>query len=177
MTKHRTPEPKLPTYRAAAAVLEREPGGIPAELGWTVVRAAIVAPGFLLVGVRGWKVVWGALLSSSLVTAVVLARLYGARQRGLGAKAKALADGGDHGRVFPMAKKKKRRQRRNLGLAACSTETLFMQTGIDMVRKGRAVCSAVGRRSLERAQAAAGRGDCVGARQLYRAAMRACPAR
>jgi hypothetical protein len=80
-------EPRLPSYRAAAAVLEQRPGGIPAEICWTVARAAIITPGFLAVGVRGWKVVWGALLSSAVITGVVLVRIYGARQRGLGLKA------------------------------------------------------------------------------------------
>lgn len=52
-----------------------------------------------------------------------------------------------------------------------------MQRGIDMVEQGVRTCSAVGRRSLNRAVAAMKRGDCKAAVQLYRSAMNACPPR
>lgn len=69
----------LPTYRTCAAVLERKNDSGLALAGWTVARAALVMPGFLLVGNDLKRSVVGSLIVSSAMSALVLFRVFNAK--------------------------------------------------------------------------------------------------
>jgi len=71
-------EPKLPTYRTVADVLERKNGSGIRLAGWTVARTCLIMPGMLAVGVSPQKAFIGSLLSSSLISVLTLVRIYNA---------------------------------------------------------------------------------------------------
>lgn len=71
-------KPTLPTYQTIAATLEGKTGSGVALLGWTIARAALIAPPFMLVGVEPKKALGGALLASSLISVFAMARIYNA---------------------------------------------------------------------------------------------------
>lgn len=75
MSEHK---PTLPTYQTIAATLEGKTGSGLALLGWTIARAALIAPPFMLVGVEPKKAVAGGLLASSLISVFAMARIYNA---------------------------------------------------------------------------------------------------
>ena len=71
-------KPTLPTYQTIAATLEGKTGSGLALLGWTIARAALIAPPFMLIGVEPKRAVAGAVLASSLISAFAMARIYNA---------------------------------------------------------------------------------------------------
>lgn len=71
----------LPSSESVNAVLRGEPGGWTKVLVSTTLRALLVAPGMAMVGVRGWKLPAGALLSSATIT-FFLFIFYGAKVDG-----------------------------------------------------------------------------------------------
>jgi hypothetical protein len=71
-------EPKLPTYRTIADVLEKKNGSGIRLAGWTVARTFLIMPGMLAVGVSPKKAFVGSILSSSLISMLALIRIYNA---------------------------------------------------------------------------------------------------
>jgi len=71
-------EPKLPTYKTVAEVLERKNGSGIRLVGWTVARTFLIMPGVLAVGVDPKKAFVGSLISSSLISVLTLVRIYNA---------------------------------------------------------------------------------------------------
>lgn len=71
-------EPKLPTYRTVADVLERKNGAGIRLAGWTVARTFLIMPGMLAVGIDPKKAFIGSMLSSSLISVLTLVRIYNA---------------------------------------------------------------------------------------------------
>jgi hypothetical protein len=71
-------EPKLPTYRTIADVLEKKNGSGVRLAGWTVARTFLIMPGLLAVGVSPKKAFLGSMLSSSLISVLALVRIYNA---------------------------------------------------------------------------------------------------
>lgn len=76
-------QPKLPTYRTAARVLEGEKGSGMALAGWTVARAFLIAPPFMIVGVPVRQAFAGAAFASTLISVLTLARVFNARETGM----------------------------------------------------------------------------------------------
>jgi hypothetical protein len=74
-------EPKLPTYRDGAALVESENGSGWRMVGWTVARSALIAVPMLAIGVRTDKAITGSLLASTAMTALALWRINGAIER------------------------------------------------------------------------------------------------
>ena len=65
---------RYPTYAAARRVVNGDLTA-PAEfIGWTTLRALLIMPGFALVGVRGKPLIFGALLSSTMISTFALYR-------------------------------------------------------------------------------------------------------
>jgi hypothetical protein len=83
------PPPALPTYVNAAGVLENRTGSGLKLAGWTVLRTALIAPPFLLVGVPAKKAFGGAALASVLISSLTLLRIFNGGQALAGAKAAA----------------------------------------------------------------------------------------
>jgi len=73
----------LPTYRTAAAVLERDKGSGLRLAGWTVARTIMIAPPMMIVGCTAKQAFLGAALSSLLISTFTLLRIFDARQTGL----------------------------------------------------------------------------------------------
>lgn len=65
-----------PSSYAIADALEGVPGAWPRVAGLTAIRAAVIAPGIYLAGIRGWKNPSGAILGSVAITTYLFA-LYG----------------------------------------------------------------------------------------------------
>src|SRR5690606_25517831 len=74
---------RLPTYRTAAAVLERDKGSGIRLLGWTVARTILIGPHMMLVGVPAKQAFLGAALASATISIFTMLRLFDARQTGL----------------------------------------------------------------------------------------------
>lgn len=60
--------PRTPTYRSAARVLERRNGEGMRLVGWTLMRTALILPGFMIAGVPMRKAIAGSLISSALIS-------------------------------------------------------------------------------------------------------------
>lgn len=73
----------LPTYRTAAAVLERKTGSGVKLLGWTVARTVLIAPPMQLVGIPAKQAWLGAGLASGLISMLTLLRIFNGRNSGL----------------------------------------------------------------------------------------------
>lgn len=67
--------PQLPTYREAAAVLERQTGAGAKLVGWTAARAALIALPMRAVGARWNHAILGSLLASVLISGIAVARI------------------------------------------------------------------------------------------------------
>jgi hypothetical protein len=76
-------EARLPTYKTAAQVLERDKGSGVRLLGWTVARTILIGPPMMAVGVEPKKAFMGAALASGLISLFTLLRLFDARATGL----------------------------------------------------------------------------------------------
>lgn len=86
---------RLPTYKTAAEVLERDKGAGVRLLGWTVARTILIGPPMMLVGVPAKQAFLGAGLASSMISLFTLLRLFDARNTGLaGLKTKPRRVGG-----------------------------------------------------------------------------------
>ena len=70
--------PSLPTYQSVANFLEKKNGSGIRLLGWTLLRTALIAPPFILVGVHWKKALAGAALASGLISLFTLLRIYNA---------------------------------------------------------------------------------------------------
>jgi hypothetical protein len=79
-------EPHVPTYRAAAAFLEREKGSGAALFGWTIARIVMIAPPMALVGVPWGQAFAGAAIASVLISVFATLRLFDAERTGLNGK-------------------------------------------------------------------------------------------
>ena len=73
-------KPSMPTYLSAAETLERKTGSGLKLLGWTVLRTLLIAPPMQIVGVPAKQAWWGAALSSGLISALAMARIFNAGQ-------------------------------------------------------------------------------------------------
>lgn len=69
-----------PTYNAAKKVVNGDLSAPIEFFGWTVLRSLILIPGLALGGVRGWKLVSGALAGSTMVSLFALYRTYATKQ-------------------------------------------------------------------------------------------------
>ncbi len=69
-----------PTYRTAKRVVGGDMTAPVEFFGWTVLRSLIIMPGLALAGVRGWKLVTGALAGSAMVSTFALYRTYATKQ-------------------------------------------------------------------------------------------------
>lgn len=67
--------PQLPTYTEAAAVLEQRNGSGLRLLGWTGLRAVLIAVPLLAVGVDKRRAARGSLLASGLISGLALFRI------------------------------------------------------------------------------------------------------
>ncbi len=76
-------KPALPSYLAAAEVLEKDKGAGWRLAGYTVLRTLMIAPPMMLVGVDAKRAWAGAVLSSGLMSVFVLLRIFDARNTGL----------------------------------------------------------------------------------------------
>ena len=65
-----------PTYRTAQKIVAGDARAPIEMVGWTVLRAALIAPGLALAGVRGNRLVWSAFAGSSMVSIFALWRSY-----------------------------------------------------------------------------------------------------
>jgi len=72
-------QPKLPTYRSVAGVLEHEKGSGAALVGWTALRTLLIAPPLIVVGVDTKKAFVGAALASILISSLTFLRIFDAR--------------------------------------------------------------------------------------------------
>lgn len=70
-----------PTYRTANRVMNGDMTAPVEFFGWTVLRSVILMPGLALAGVRGWRIVGGALAGSTMVSMFALYRTYATKQR------------------------------------------------------------------------------------------------
>jgi hypothetical protein len=77
-------EPRLPTYRTVAGVLEQEKGSGTALLGWTVLRTLLIAPPMMIVGVDTKRAFIGAGIASGLISVFTLLRIFNAKHTGFG---------------------------------------------------------------------------------------------
>jgi len=68
-------DPVLPTYRSAAAALERRNGAGLRLVGWTAARAALIAAGMLVVGVEPGKAAAGSVVASVLISTLAVCAL------------------------------------------------------------------------------------------------------
>lgn len=73
----------LPTYRTAAAVLERDKGSGIRLIGWTVARTLLMAPPMMVVGVPAKQAFAGAAIGSMLISMLTVLRIFDARQTNL----------------------------------------------------------------------------------------------
>jgi hypothetical protein len=67
--------PAIPSYDAAADFLAKKNGSGLRLLGWTIARALLIAPPFMIIGVPPKKAVAGSLLASSAISIFVLMRI------------------------------------------------------------------------------------------------------
>lgn len=81
-------QPKLPTYRTLASVMEKKNGSGVRLVGWTLARTVLIAPPMMLVGVDGKRAFAGAALASGLITLFAYLRMYNAGS-GLGSARRA----------------------------------------------------------------------------------------
>lgn len=75
---------KLPTYKTAAQVLERDKGSGWRLAGWTVMRTLLIAPPMLIAGADAETAWTGAAIASGLISVFTLLRIFDARTTGLG---------------------------------------------------------------------------------------------
>lgn len=68
----------LPTYATIASVMEKQTGSGWRLAGWTVARSVLIFPPMMLVGVEWKKAIFGALLSSGIISVLALARIHNA---------------------------------------------------------------------------------------------------
>jgi hypothetical protein len=73
----------LPTYNTVADVLEKQNGSGLRLAGWTVLRMIMIAPPMMVVGVPTRQAFLGAGLSSALISAFTLLRIFDAKTTGL----------------------------------------------------------------------------------------------
>ncbi len=71
-------EPAIPTYKAAAALLERSTGSGIKMAGWTVARTLLIAPPMMVVGVAPRTAFLGAGLASIMITGFAILKIYNA---------------------------------------------------------------------------------------------------
>jgi hypothetical protein len=76
-------EARLPTYKTAAAVLERDKGSGIRLAAWTVARTIMIGPPMMMVGVPAKQAFAGAAIASGLISVFTLLRLFDARNTGL----------------------------------------------------------------------------------------------
>lgn len=76
-------EPKLPTYKTAAQVLERDKGSGIRLAGWTVARTILIAPAYMIVGCSAKQAFAGAAIASLFISGLTLIRVFDARTTGL----------------------------------------------------------------------------------------------
>ncbi|UCC72060.1 MAG: hypothetical protein JSV86_17080 [Gemmatimonadota bacterium] len=70
-----------PTYDTAARVVEGNDLTSPIEfIAWTTIRSLLILPGMAMVGIRGKKLIFGALLGSAMVSTAALWRSYATKQ-------------------------------------------------------------------------------------------------
>jgi hypothetical protein len=69
-----------PTYRTAHRVMHNDMTAPIEFIGWTLLRAAIIAPGLALTGVRGWQLPLGSISASSMVSLFALYRSYATKR-------------------------------------------------------------------------------------------------
>lgn len=74
---------RLPTYKTAAEVLERDKGSGLRLMGWTVARTILIGPPMMAVGVPAKQAFLGAALASGLISLFTVLRLFDARATGL----------------------------------------------------------------------------------------------
>jgi len=65
-----------PTYKTAHRVLNGDMTAPVEFFGWTVLRSLILMPGLAIGGVRGWRLITGALAGSTMVSLFALYRTY-----------------------------------------------------------------------------------------------------
>lgn len=69
-----------PTYKTANRIVNGDMTAPVEFFGWTVLRSVILMPGLAVAGVRGWKIVTGALAGSTMVSLFALYRTYATKQ-------------------------------------------------------------------------------------------------
>jgi membrane protein implicated in regulation of membrane protease activity len=69
-----------PTYRTAHRVVHNDMTAPVEFIGWTLLRATIIAPGMALAGIRGWQLPLGAVAGSSMVSLFALYRSYATKR-------------------------------------------------------------------------------------------------
>ncbi len=79
-------DPRLPTYRTAAAYLEGSTASGLKLLGWTAGRALLIGVPFLIVGVAPKKVILGSILASVIISGLAVMRISNAVHPMLGGK-------------------------------------------------------------------------------------------
>lgn len=75
--------PALPTYKTTAAVLEGDKGSGWKLVGWTLARTILIAPPLMALGIDTKKAWMGAIFSSSIMSILVVLRVFDARATGL----------------------------------------------------------------------------------------------
>lgn len=68
-------QPALTTYQSAAEFLEEKNGAGWRLVGWTVLRAGVIAVPFLLLRVEPKRALIGSALASAAITGYVIARI------------------------------------------------------------------------------------------------------
>jgi len=74
---------RLPTYKTAAEVLERDKGSGVRLIGWTIARTLLIAPPMMVFGVPAKQAFGGAAFASGLISMFTLLRVFDARTTGL----------------------------------------------------------------------------------------------
>jgi len=74
---------RLPTYKTAASLLEKEKGSGLRLAGWTVARTILIGPPMMLVGVPAKQAFLGAAVASGMISLFTVLRLFDARNTGL----------------------------------------------------------------------------------------------
>ena len=86
-------QPKLPTYRTVAGILENEKGSGMALVGWTALRTLLIAPPMLFVGVPAKQAFVGSALASMFISTLTLLRIFDAKHTGLKGPSRCLSSG------------------------------------------------------------------------------------
>jgi hypothetical protein len=76
-------EARLPTYKTAASVLERDKGSGLRLAGWTVARTLLIAPPMMVVGVPARQAFMGAGIASFFISMLTVLRVFDARSTNL----------------------------------------------------------------------------------------------